>query len=83
MIELEDIYLRFHEIGYWEKYHSDITLTVNVLLTELTCPLAVIRFESPDRAGMDIIAQCYGDTIEQAIEKVIEEAFNTLKGDAK
>ena len=83
MIDLEDIQNRFHEIGYWEKYHSDITLTVNIVLTEPACPLATIRFESPERAGMDMIAQCYGDTIEEAIEKVIEEAFNTLKGNAK
>ena len=43
MIDLDDIKRRFKATDYWNKYHSDIILEVNLVLTEPVCPQATIR----------------------------------------
>ena len=66
----------------WDKYQSDLSLVVHHILTEPTCPVVTVRFELPDRAGIDIITQVHSDTIEEGIKVAME---NTMKwiGDNK
>lgn len=79
MIDLDDIKRRFKATDYWNKYHSDIILEVNLVLTEPVCPQATIRFELTKRQETGIIAQCYGDTIEEAIDKAVNQAIIRLE----
>jgi hypothetical protein len=79
MIDLKTIGQQLGDLNLWERFHSDIILEVTTVLTEPVCPTATIRFELPHRAGMDIIAHCIGDTIEQAIDKAVALTFERLK----
>ena len=79
MIDLKTVGQQLWDLNLWERFHSDIILEVTTVLTEPVCPTAIIRFELPQRAGMDIIAHCIGDTIEQAIDKAVALTFERLK----
>lgn len=78
-IDLKNIGQYLWDLGLWECFHSDIMLEVNTVITEPVCPEAILRFELPERAGMGFIAKAYGDTIDEAIEKVIVKAIPLLK----
>lgn len=78
-IDLKNIGQYLWDLGLWECFHSDIILEVNTIITEPVCPEAVLRFELPERAGMTIIARAHGDTIDDAIEKVVAKSIPILK----
>lgn len=77
--DLESIGKQLWDLNLWDRFHSDIILEVSTVLTEPVCPVATIRFELPKRAGMNIIAQCHGNTIDEAIENAVARAMQTLK----
>ena len=78
-VDLKTIGQQLWDLGLWECFHSDIVLEVNTIITEPVCPEAILKFELPERAGMGFIASAHGDTIDEAIEKVINKAFVILK----
>jgi hypothetical protein len=53
----------------YKKTNEDWHLEVSVCLTEPTCPIATIIEEG----GEDRSYTCFGNTIEEAIENVINE----------
>ncbi|MEP3667056.1 MAG: hypothetical protein ABJN42_10030 [Roseibium sp.] len=73
------------DTGLWGKlapydlFHSDVILTVSHILTEPTCPTVFVRFELPERAGMDVIASANGDTIEASISEALSRAREKLE----
>jgi hypothetical protein len=58
----------WQRLAPWDKYRSDLTLTVSHTLTEPTCPTATVEFELPERAGKKVIASYHGNTIKEAID---------------
>lgn len=71
-------YEDWSSLAPWDVFYSDLVITVHHTLTEPTCPSAKIAFELPDRAGTEVVAHCHGDTIKEAISRVIAEAKERL-----
>lgn len=63
----------------WRLYKSDLILTVSHILTEPTCPTVFVRFEMPERAGIDLISSGSGDTIDEAVAVALERADQKLQ----
>lgn len=63
---------------YWEVFKSDIILRVEYILTEPVCPVCYIEFEL-DRAPTKILAGCFGNTIEEAINNASKKAIERLE----
>jgi hypothetical protein len=58
----------------WTERYGELELKVNCILTEPTCPTAIIKTER--RQGPMFRADC--DTIEEAIRTVVRAAYITL-----
>lgn len=69
---------KWGSVAPWEKYKSDLVLEVHHVLTEPTCPTAIVRFEMPERAGKDVISRADCNTVEDAINVALAEAFRIL-----
>ena len=80
-IDLEKIGQMLWDLDLWPRFNSDLLLNVSTILTEPVCPVATIRFEFPENAGMDIVASAVGNTIEEAIENAVALAMIKLKED--
>tara|TARA_Y100000815_G_scaffold71198_1_gene60036 strand:+ start:83 stop:343 length:261 start_codon:yes stop_codon:yes gene_type:complete len=63
----------------WDKYKSELVLTVHHILTEPVCPQAKIEFEIPQRAGLKTVATASGNTVEEAIALVMKRAEVALR----
>lgn len=74
------VYEDWAKLAPWEVFKSDLELTLHHVLTEPTCPTARISFELPDRAGTTHVATASGDTVEEAIARVVEKAREVLPG---
>lgn len=66
--------LSISDAEIWEYFKSDVILTVESILTEPVCPQATISFELPHRAGLDRVCTRSANTIDEAIERVINDA---------
>ena len=66
------------KLAPWEKYHSDLELTVHHTLTEPTCPTVSVRFEL-DSAPIKKIATVSGNTVEEAIDLALQIAEKKLE----
>ncbi len=71
-------YEEWSSLAPWDVFFSDLELTVHHTLTEPTCPTAKIAFELPERAGTHVVAQCLGNTIEEAIARAVAVAKERL-----
>lgn len=63
--------------NFWEQYRSDIILRIEDVLTEPTCPVAIVEFEL-DRAPFKTISAVHADTIEEAIRRATDAAVERL-----
>jgi len=76
-------YGEWSRLAPWEVFYSDLVITIHHTLTEPTCPSVKISFELPERAGTDVVAHCFGDTIEEAIARATAVAKERLPGIAE
>lgn len=65
------------DLAPWEKYYSDIIIEIDHVLTEPTCPYAIVRFELK-RCPIGRIASSSGETIEDAVNTAINLAVKQL-----
>ncbi len=70
-------YIVWTELAPWDKYHSDVQLVVDHILTEPVCPNAIVKFEL-SRCPIQIIASSTGDTIEDAVQDAVNRAVEQL-----
>ncbi|MBO9428637.1 hypothetical protein [Sulfitobacter sp. R18_1] len=67
------------KLAPWDKYKSDLILTVHHVLTEPVCPTASVSFEIPERAGVRRLATCCGDSVEEAVHLALQAARGKLE----
>ncbi len=70
-------YMFWAELAPWDKYHSDVQLIVDHVLSEPLCPTAIVKFEL-SRCPIQVIASSNANTVEDAIQDVVNRAVERL-----
>lgn len=74
MSESTNDYQYWSDQAPWELFGSEIIIEVHHILTEPVCPTAKVRFENPERTGVDVISRGIGNTIDEAIQDALTKA---------